>query len=160
MGRLLLGHNMWYKAIVLVNIATEEYGSMHQQQMVAIQLDDYRFSSQKQSTSKHSSRSVSSSSVSTSLSITAKRAKRESSSYLITGCVSDDSSQFNNSHLDMIKWHLPLADQRVHGGKCCDLCKWDTGKKVSSLFLGCYDCDMSFCALYYKTFHTSPLSMI
>jgi hypothetical protein len=122
----------------MMKIAPEEYGSVEtQQQSVSIQQDNRRFSTKNQPTSKLLLRSVSSSSISTTQSYTANRAKKGASSYLATIHDSNAGRQFNNSCLHMMKCCLPLANQRVHRGKCCALCRWATGKKFSVSILRC-----------------------
>lgn len=68
-------------------------------------------------------------------SFTTKRTQTGHVLYLTTSHVSNDISQFNNSHLDMSKGELPISDQTLSWAKCC-------AHYRSSALLRCLDCDI------------------
>ena len=56
--------------------------------------------------------------------------------------------------------HLPEPDRRTResrGGKCCILCRWATGRKLSAGLLYCSGCDVNLCDQRYKSYHSTPV---
>ena len=74
--------------------------------------------------------------------------------------VSEDRSHLNITRLDLTLRHLPepnLRSSRNPSGICCFLCRWATGKKLSSQLLRCLDCNVSLCSWCYGLYHTTSV---
>jgi hypothetical protein len=153
-GRTPMSHYEFRKMIVLAKLCPEEYGAAKQRESVAFQRGDHRATARKLS-SKRSVSSVASDDVTTRSAKQAKHTQPKKSEYVTVGRLDTATSAFNDKRLDCSVRHLPLPCIRTgNKGHCCSLCRWATGKKLSSQLLKCSDCKSVLCAWCYQTFHT------
>lgn len=70
--------------------------------------------------------------------------------------VEDDTSDFNRSRLDQSAPHFPKPVDNEKRGKCCALCRYASGKKLSTNLLSCSRCSVNLCVWCFESFHTLP----
>lgn len=86
----------------------------------------------------------------------AKKQKVEKQEYASTKRVVDDTSDFNRARLDLSFPHLPEPVDNEKRGKCCQLCRYASGKKYSTNISSCSHCNVTLCVWCFKPFHTLP----
>ena len=89
----------------------------------------------------------------------AKKQKVEKQEYASTKRVVDDTSDFNRARLDLSFPHLPEPADNEKRGKCCQLCRYASGKKYSTNISSCSHCNVTLCVWCFKPFHTLPSIM-
>ena len=146
-----MSHYKFRRAIVLAKICPTRYGAKKQQGTIASQRGDQRsVASSSKGHSKRSSESVASATRA------AKKQKVEKQEYASTKRVVDDTSDFNRARLDLSFPHLPEPVDNEKRGKCCQLCRYASGKKYSTNISSCSHCNVTLCVWCFKPFHTLP----
>ena len=145
-----MSHYDFQSKIVLAKICPELYGSKKQKRTIASQRGDQRSAaSSSRGRSKRSSESVASA--------TRAATKPKIESVVTTSHrVEDDTSDFNRSRLDQSVPHFPKPVDNEKRGKCCVLCRYATGKKLSTNLLNCSRCNLHLCVWCFESFHTLP----
>lgn len=158
-GKTPLSHYEFRKMVVLAKLSPTEYGADKQKESIAVQRGDHRFRTRKPLTSKRSISSVSSTaSTADDISLRPrKNAKEGRSDYATVKRILENGSNLNMRRLDLSFRHLPEPNLRTGdtNGQCCFLCRWATGKKLSSQLLRCVDCNVSLCSWCYGLYHTT-----
>lgn len=153
-----LSHYEFLQKVVLAKLCREKYGSWATKRSVAIQKGNKRAISRAENT--RSKRQC----VSSVSSISSARTSSSTGSSKPTTIGSKEAfassdSDLNSKRLNTNACHLPEPNMRTRetkGGKCCILCRWATGKKLSAGLLHCQGCDVNLCGECYKLYHTVP----
>jgi ribosomal protein L37AE/L43A len=151
-----LSHYDFLQKVILAKLCPERYGSVSTTQPIAIQRGNKRAISRAAKSSSKKSRVSRSASTRASSSVTSSRS---STTYGTKEAFASNDSSLHRKRTNILLCHLPEQNSRTRetkGGKCCLLCRWATGRKLSAGLLYCGGCEVSLCGGCYKLYHTAP----